>query len=87
MKTKLGGGGGGVGWSYLWDGEVEADQDDDGDKEEVEGSHHEEGLLQEEELLECVVELCVDRWRQDMYTSHLSQNISPAGSHDQYQDL
>jgi len=42
---------------YLGDGEVEADVDDDEEEEKVEGTDHEEGLLQQTPLLEAVVQL------------------------------
>lgn len=51
----------GQGWrpprGYLGDGKVQADVDDDGEEEDVEGRHHQQGLLQHEHLVERVVDL------------------------------
>ena len=42
---------------YLRDGEVEAHIDDDSEEEDVECSHHQQRLLQHEDLIEVVMHL------------------------------
>lgn len=42
---------------YLSDGEVQAHIDDDCEEEDVEGPHHQQGLLQHQDLIEGIMHL------------------------------
>lgn len=42
---------------YLCDRKIQSDIDDDCEEQDVESSHHQQGLLQHEHLIECVVHL------------------------------
>ena len=47
--------------TYLGNGKVQAHIDDDHQEEQVEGTNHQEGLLQQQKALECVVQLWTNR--------------------------
>lgn len=42
---------------YLCDRKIQSDIDDDCEEQDVESSHYQQGLLQHEHLVECVVHL------------------------------
>lgn len=65
---------------YLCDGEVQPDVDNDREEQDVERSHHQQGLLQHEHLVECVVHLGGEAGRWALTGLHGFGNLETKGA-------